>query len=123
MPVAAPASEWPNLHAAEVRKLSTLLEISQALLAARQLNRRQGGLLVQVRAARTKLTDLLIGTATLLVIAGCIEGGFSQINEPTISYWFKIAVAAALFCALIVYVFIMPVCSEAGAQSSDLASK
>ena len=36
MPVAAHTSDWPNLHAAEVRKLATLLEISQALLAARE---------------------------------------------------------------------------------------
>ena len=37
MPVTAQTPEWPNLHAAEVRKLSTLLEISQALLAAHEL--------------------------------------------------------------------------------------
>ena len=32
----APATDWTSPHAAEVRKLSTLLEVSQALLAARQ---------------------------------------------------------------------------------------
>ena len=37
MPVTLQTPEWPNLHAAEVRKLSTLLEISQALLAAHEL--------------------------------------------------------------------------------------
>jgi Nif-specific regulatory protein len=37
MPLAVSTPGWPNLHAAEVRKLSTLLEISQALLAAREL--------------------------------------------------------------------------------------
>ncbi len=37
MPVTAQTPEWPNLHAAEVRKLSTLLEISQALLTAHEL--------------------------------------------------------------------------------------
>jgi Nif-specific regulatory protein len=36
MPAVAQTSTWPNLHAAEVRKLATLLEISQALLAARE---------------------------------------------------------------------------------------
>ena len=36
MPAVAQTSDWPNLHAAEVRKLATLLEISQALLAARE---------------------------------------------------------------------------------------
>src|ERR1700738_4382030 len=48
MPVAAYTSDWPNLHAAEVRKLATLLEISQALLAAREF---QPGL--------TKVLDIL----------------------------------------------------------------
>src|SRR4051812_46617788 len=39
MPATAhpPSSDWINPHAAEVRKLSTLLEVSQALLAAREL--------------------------------------------------------------------------------------
>jgi Nif-specific regulatory protein len=36
MAAVAPTSNWPNLHAAEVQKLATLLEISQALLAARE---------------------------------------------------------------------------------------
>jgi Nif-specific regulatory protein len=36
MPAVAQTTNWPNLHAAEVRKLETLLEISQALLAARE---------------------------------------------------------------------------------------
>ena len=31
MPVTLQTPEWPNLHAGEVRKLSTLLEASQAL--------------------------------------------------------------------------------------------
>jgi uncharacterized membrane protein SpoIIM required for sporulation len=115
---------WVGPHGALELPCVIFAGTAGLMLAARQLNRREGGLLVQVRAARTKLTDLLIGTATLLVIAGCIEGGFSQINEPTISYWFKIAVATALFCALVVYVFIMPVRSEAdgGGRSSLLSS-
>ncbi len=37
MPAVAQPTDWPNPHAAEVRKLSTLLEVSQALLAAREL--------------------------------------------------------------------------------------
>jgi Nif-specific regulatory protein len=36
MPAVAQTNEWTNPHAAEVRKLSTLLEVSQALLAARE---------------------------------------------------------------------------------------
>ncbi len=37
MTAVAQTTEWPGPHAAEVRKLSTLLEVSQALLAAREL--------------------------------------------------------------------------------------
>ena len=39
MPATAPtqSTDWMNPHAGEVRKLSTLLEVSQALLAAREL--------------------------------------------------------------------------------------
>ena len=42
------------------------------------------------------------------MIAGVIEGGFSQINEPTIPYWFKTSVAVVLFGTLIAYLFVMP---------------
>jgi uncharacterized membrane protein SpoIIM required for sporulation len=79
------------------------------MLAARQLRRRDGSFISQVRAIRPMLVDILVGTSTLLVLAGCIEGGFSQINEPTISYTFKIIVAIVLFSALLAYLFIMPV--------------
>src|SRR4029079_15562587 len=37
-PAHAPSTEWMNPHAGEVRKLSTLLEVSQALLAAREFS-------------------------------------------------------------------------------------
>jgi len=36
MPAVAQTTDWTNPHAAEVRKLSTLLEVSRALLAARE---------------------------------------------------------------------------------------
>ena len=35
--MSTPTTDWTNPHAGEVRKLSTLLEVSQALLAAREL--------------------------------------------------------------------------------------
>lgn len=78
------------------------------MLARRQLNRGEGSFLSQIREIRPALVDLLVGTATLLVIAGTIEGGFSQINEPTISYTLKIAVAILLFGALLAYLLLMP---------------
>jgi hypothetical protein len=52
--------------------------------------------------------DVLVGTATLLVLAGIIEGGFSQISQLTVPYALKIAVAAALLIALLAYAFLMP---------------
>ncbi len=78
------------------------------MIAGCQLRRGNGSFLAQIRAIRPKLVDLIIGTSTLLVIAGCIEGGFSQVNEPTISYTFKIIVAVTLFGSLLAYLFIMP---------------
>ena len=75
------------------------------MIAQRQLRRSGGPFLRQIREIRPKLVDLIIGTCTLLVLAGAIEGGFSQINEPTISYTFKIAVAITVFGALIGYLF------------------
>ncbi|GEM_PF-2647040 len=58
---------------------------------------------------RPRLAAILIGTACLLVVAGLIEGTFSQIHEPTLPYPLKITVAALLFGALGVYLFKVPV--------------
>ncbi len=78
------------------------------LLARAQLRRSEGTTLGQIRIARPRMVDLLVGASTLLVIAGVIEGGFSQINQPTISYSFKIAVACTLSVLLLAYLFFMP---------------
>ncbi len=88
------------------------------IMASIQMRRDLGSFRSQMRTMRPQLVDLLIGTSTLLVIAGIIEGGFSQINEPTIPYWFKITVAAALFAMLIVYLFVIPA-KERPALESD----
>ncbi len=79
------------------------------LLARTQLRRGEGSVTVQIRRIRPQLVDLVVGASTLLVLAGFIEGGFSQINEPTLPYALKISVAAALFTALLVYLFRIPV--------------
>jgi len=89
------------------------------MIAARQLRRNQGTFLSQIRAVRPALVDLLVGASTILVIAGCIEGGFSQVNEPTISYSFKIIVAAMLFGALLAYLFVMPARPRPSADALD----
>jgi uncharacterized membrane protein SpoIIM required for sporulation len=78
------------------------------MLTACQLRRGDDSTWAQIRAIRPRLVDLLVGSSSLLVIAGTIEGGFSQVNEPTISYWFKITVAAVLFTSLVIYLFVMP---------------
>ena len=100
---------WVGPHGSVELPCTIFAGTAGLMLAARQLRRSEGSFLSQVRVIRPTLVDLLIGTATLLVVAGCIEGGFSQINEPTITYWFKIAVAITLFGALIAYLFFMPV--------------
>jgi uncharacterized membrane protein SpoIIM required for sporulation len=100
---------WVGPHGAIELPSVIIAGTAGLMIAARQINRRRGTLLSQIRAIRPKLADILIGCASLLVIAGCIEGGFSQINEPTISYTFKIIVAAFIFSALITYLFIIPV--------------
>jgi uncharacterized membrane protein SpoIIM required for sporulation len=78
------------------------------MVARAQLRRDRGTTMSQIRAIRPRLVDVLVGTATLLVVAGTIEGGFSQINEPTIPYWFKIGVAVVLVGMLVGYLFVMP---------------
>jgi uncharacterized membrane protein SpoIIM required for sporulation len=46
---------------------------------------------------------LVLGTIPVFIFAGLIEGSLSQINPPTIPYWFKLAVAAATGAFLILY--------------------
>ena len=87
------------------------------MLARAQLRRDHGSTASQIRQMRPQLVEILIGTATLLLIAGLIEGGFSQIHEPTVPYEFKIAVAVSLFGGLLGYLFWMPV--ESNRRSDD----
>jgi len=89
------------------------------MLARAQFRRDEGSLRVQLRGLRPRLVTLLVGTASLLVVAGIIEGGFSQINEPTIPYPLKIAVAAVLFVALVAYLFFIPVRKDAAPIDRD----
>ena len=70
---------------------------------------RYGGVWASVQAQRNDLMYLLIGCAHMLVLAGLIEGGFSQITAPVIPYFIKIFFACALFAALIAYLFFMPI--------------
>lgn len=76
----------------------------------------------QIAQIRPQLTALILGTASLLVIAGLIEGGFSQINEPTLPYPLKITVAATLFVTLCLYLFVMPVKTQLNPEHDEFAS-
>lgn len=49
---------------------------------------------------------MMIGAALTLVLAGLIEGSFSQFSAKTIPYPLKISVAALLFTGLISYLFL-----------------
>ncbi len=75
----------------------------------------------RVAALRGRLVGLVVATATWLVVAGLIEGGFSQVNEPTLPYPLKISVAAGLFVALLAYLFVVrvdPWPADSGARES-----
>ncbi len=77
-----------------------------------------GGVWAGVQAQRNDLMYLLIGCAHMLVLAGLIEGGFSQITAPIIPYFLKIFFAGALFATLIAYLFFIPL----GSQGDVVAS-
>ncbi len=49
---------------------------------------------------------IIIGAALTLVLAGLIEGSFSQFSAKTIPYVVKIGVAALLFLGLMTYLFL-----------------
>jgi uncharacterized membrane protein SpoIIM required for sporulation len=49
---------------------------------------------------------IMIGAALTLVLAGIIEGSFSQFSAKTIPYALKISVAVLLFIGLMIYLFL-----------------
>lgn len=59
-----------------------------------------------LRRVLPSLWRMIIGTALVLVLAGIIEGSFSQFSAKTIPYELKIGVAATLFVGLISYLFL-----------------
>lgn len=74
---------------------------------------RGGGVWERLARDRDDLVALITGGSTLLLVAALIEGGFSQVNEPTLPYGLKIAVAGVLFVLLLAYLFLMPVQPDA----------
>jgi uncharacterized membrane protein SpoIIM required for sporulation len=75
------------------------LEIARGMLFPGLLPRRRSLAEAGGRAAR-----LLLGTIPMLIVAGVIEGFFSPSDAPV---WEKFAVAAALFAALLSYLFLL----------------
>ena len=57
---------------------------------------------------------MMIGAALTLVMAGLIEGSFSQFSAKTIPYPLKIAVATLLFLGLMTYLFLRRLGKEEG---------
>lgn len=66
-----------------------------------------------VRAAFPSVWRMLLTTCLVLVMAGLIEGSFSQFSAKTIPYSLKIGAAATLFLGLFAYLFVRRIDSEA----------
>jgi len=58
-----------------------------------------------LRAVQGDVWHMMLGSACVLVVAGIIEGSFSQFTSKTVAYPVKIAVAGVLFAALVAYLF------------------
>ena len=54
----------------------------------------------------------MTGAALVLVLAGIIEGSFSQFSAKTIPYELKIAVSVLLFVGLMTWLFLRHVAEE-----------
>ncbi|HYI07842.1 MAG TPA: stage II sporulation protein M [Thermoanaerobaculia bacterium] len=59
-----------------------------------------------LRRVLPSIWRMIIGVALVLVLAGIIEGSFSQFSAKTVPYALKIAVAMLLFTGLIGYLFL-----------------
>jgi len=76
------------------------LAIGRALLLPGDLSRREA-----VRRVLPQVFRIMMAVMLLLVVAGLIEGSFSQFSAKTVPYPLKIAVAVLLFGSLVVYLF------------------
>ena len=59
-----------------------------------------------LRRAMPQVWRMMVGVMLFLVVAGLIEGSFSQFSAKTVPYSLKIAVALVLHVALIAYLFV-----------------
>lgn len=113
---------WIGPHGA-IELPCILFGCTAGLMLGRAQLRVEGGTTWrQIRDVRPRLVEIMVGTSTLLVLAGLIEGGFSQINEPTLPYKIKIMVAITLFIGLLAYLFVVPVEEKANEDETDFAN-
>jgi uncharacterized membrane protein SpoIIM required for sporulation len=77
------------------------LVIGRALLLPGDLSRAAA-----LRRVLPNVWRMMIGAALVLVLAGLIEGSFSQFSAKTVPYALKISVAALLFAGLLSYLFL-----------------
>jgi uncharacterized membrane protein SpoIIM required for sporulation len=77
------------------------LVIGRALLLPGDLSRAAA-----LRRVLPNVWRMMIGAALVLVLAGLIEGSFSQFSAKTVPYALKISVAALLFVGLLSYLFL-----------------
>jgi uncharacterized membrane protein SpoIIM required for sporulation len=66
-----------------------------------------------LRQAFPSVWRMMVATALVLVLAGLIEGSFSQFTARTFPYPFKIGVAVVLLVALMVWLFVRNVREDA----------
>jgi uncharacterized membrane protein SpoIIM required for sporulation len=59
-----------------------------------------------LRRAMPQVWRMMVGVMLFLVVAGLIEGSFSQFSAKTVPYSLKIAVALVLLVALMAYLFV-----------------
>ncbi len=77
------------------------LAAGRALLLPGQLSRG-----ASVRQVFPRVWRMMVGTMLILVVAGLIEGSFSQFSAKTVPYPLKISVAVILHAGLILWLFL-----------------
>lgn len=77
------------------------LAAGRALLLPGQLTRGES-----VRRVFPRVWRMMVAIMLILVVAGLIEGSFSQFSAKTVPYALKIAVAAVLHAGLLVWLFL-----------------
>ena len=75
-----------------------------------------------IRAVFQSVWRIMVAAALLLVVAGLIEGSFSQFSTKTVPYAVKIGTAACLFSALLAYLFTNRGAPNEGTDSTSCLS-